>query len=167
MSLRGCGFCTQSHVNCGTHCHRMWWTTRRCTMSLGKSLQWFSPKLLGEQNKEQLSSAAEPALERTQPPPAWVGDTLQSHWDAKTLPMALDLLYLSAVLFVFGTGSGEEFGLNSPPTTRVILDWSDKEQTSWWNVLFWPPEIYKFLNPNNSHCMIIRSWAHGQLLTLF
>lgn len=50
---------------------------------------------------------------------------------------------------------------------KVILDLSDKEHGSWWNGLFSHWKIYKFLNPNNSHCIIIKSRDHGQLLTSF
>lgn len=50
-------FFTLSHISCGTHCHRMWGTTKRCSMSWGKSSQWFTLQILGEQSREQLGCA--------------------------------------------------------------------------------------------------------------
>lgn len=82
-----------SHIRCRTHCHRMWGTTKRCSMSLGKIFPVIQ-QILGEQNREQLGSAGSESLKGSSPfLPEWV---VQFHpiEMQKPFPMALGFLHL-------------------------------------------------------------------------
>lgn len=169
VSWRACGFFTQSHINHGTRCHRMWWTTKRCSMSLGKSSQWFSLQILGEQNWEQLGSALSESLRGSSPfLPEWV---TQSHHIEMQKPFQRLWASSASELCPFHleqAGGGAQ--CEQSPAVRVILDLGDKElKAGWWNGFFSSEEFCESLNPNNSHCISIKkvSWsAPGTILGL-
>lgn len=155
-------FFTLSHISCGTHCHRMWGTTKRCSMKK-KNLPSDSLCKYWGSRAGGSSWAVLWEPERMQSLPAWVGDTIPSHSDAKAFPVALGFVFLCP-FHLEQAGGGVHCEQSS--AARVILDLGDKEiKAGWWNGLVSPGEFYEFLNPNNSHC--IRNGSHDQLLAPF
>lgn len=112
-------FFTLSHISCGTHCHRMWGTTKRCSMKKKKIFPVIHSANTGgaEQGAAGLCSES---LKGCSPfLPEWV---IQFHHTQMQKPFQWLWASFFCVLSIWSR-QGEEFIVNSPQLPGLFWIW--------------------------------------------